>query len=143
MPRASKYKLTTTKLTELESHFSYLISSLNKPGDIKLFFDEFLTSEEKLMLTKRLVLIMMLKRDYPDYVCQGALHISYETVRNYKIYLNHKSQAFDKTIDRLISRQKTRELFEKIDKVLKPLELALKSGTNMKARAKFASGDWT
>lgn len=140
MPRASKFNFQQDKLKEISNHFSYLISSLNNSGETENFLDNFLTHEEKIMLTKRLVLFMMIKRGYPPRIIQGALHISYETVRIYTDKLPSKNQQFQQTIERLVKRDKTKEFWEKIDKLLKPIELALRAKTDMKARAKLASG---
>lgn len=140
MPRASKFIFREEKIKELQEHFSHLISSLNDSSEIESFLDEFLTREEKIMLSKRLVLFMMIKRQYPAPIIQDILHVSYETVRTYQNQLPTKSERFQKLIDRLISREKTKEFFQKLEKLFKPLDLALKAQNDMKARAKIASG---
>ncbi len=142
MPRVSKIRLDQKQLQDINSHLSYLISSLNNSLDIEMFLDGFLTKEEKTMLSKRLVLFMMLKRNYPTSAIQAALHISYETVRTYQNQLNIKNESFHKMIEKLIKRDQTKEFFRKIDNLLKPLALALDSKRNMKSRAKFLSGDY-
>lgn len=143
MTRVSRAKLDRERLQELENHFSYLISSLTKTNEIENFFEEFLTREEKIMLAKRLVLFMMLKRNYSPSIIQSALHISYETVRTYQMQLHHKNVLFQQVIERLIQRDHIIKFFEKIDKLLKPIDLALRAKTDMRARAKLAQGDWS
>lgn len=144
MPRASRFKLDKKKLEEIREHFSYLISSLNNSEEIENFFDNFLTEEEKVMLTKRLVLFMMLKRDYPPLSIMTALNLSHETVRIYMEKLPLKDEKFQKTIERLVKREKTKEFWQKIDKILEPLDLMLRAKTDMKARAKLMTPgeDW-
>lgn len=142
MPRASKFRVEEKQLENINSHLLFLLTSLDKESETKNFLEEFLTKEEKIMLAKRLVLYMMLKRNYPPHVIQSVLHVSYETVRSYQNHLETKSTKFHELIDKLIKRQETSELFAKIDKLLKPLELALSSKSDMKARAKFLSGDY-
>lgn len=143
MPRVSRSRLHDQRLKEIEDHFSYLISSLNNSNDIKDFFGEFFTKEEKVMLAKRLVLYMMLKKDYSPSIIQSALHISYETVRSHTNQMEKKDQKFHAVIEKLVAREKTKEFFQKINTLLKPIDLALRAKTNMKARAKLASGDWS
>ncbi len=143
MTRVSRTKLDPKKLQELKNHFSFLISSLNKDSEIENFFNEFLTEEEKIMLTKRLVLFMLLKRNYSPTSIQSALHVSYETVRSYQRELNHKNILFHKTIERLVQREGAREFFDKIDKILKPINLLMRAKIDMRARAKLAQGDWS
>lgn len=142
MPRVSRIKLDKEKMTEMNSNLSFLISSLDKDVDIENFLGEFLTKEEKTMLTKRLVLFMMLKRGYTPSVIKSALNVSYETTRTYQNQLGSKSKLFNDMLEKLISREKTKDLFQKIDKALKPLNLFLESKSNMRSRAKFLSGDY-
>ena len=142
MARISKSSLNQKTVNELKDHFSFLISSLTKSEDVENFFKEFLTKEEKIMLTKRLVLFMMLKKELSPFVIQSALHVSYETVRTYQNQLEYKSPSFHKAIEKLLKRDQTIKFFKKIEKILKPIDLALKSKRDMRARAKFASGDW-
>ena len=142
MSRISKFHLSQNQLQEIKEHFAFLVSSLTNANEIENFFEEFLTKEEKIMLTKRLVLFMMLKRGFlPDSI-QSALHVSYETVRTYQNQLKYKNSSFHQTIEKLLKRENVINFFKKIGKILKPVDLALKSKTNMKARAKFASGNW-
>jgi uncharacterized protein YerC len=143
MPRVSRNKLNQTELQEIGKHFSYLISSLKDNNEIENFFSEFLTKEEETMLFKRLVLCMMLKKNYSAVEIKSALRISYETVRSYQHQLDYKTHLFHKTIERLLSHEKTVVFFEKIEKILKAVELVGKAKTNIKARAKIASGDWS
>ena len=143
MTRISKSRLHDTQLKEITEHFSYLISSLNKSMEIENFLNNFLTKEEKIMLTKRLVLLMMIKRNYPPHVIQNALHVSYETVRSYNDKLPMKDSLFQTIIEKLVKREKSKEFWKKVDKFLKPIDLFIRAKNDMKARAKFAFGDWS
>lgn len=142
MPRTSKFRLDQRQLDEINSHLLFLISSLQNSAEAERFFGDFLTKEEKIMLSKRLVLFMMIKKGYGPSVIQSVLHVSYETVRTYQNQLYSKDKFFHITLDKLIKRQRTLNLFAKIDKLLKPIGLALESKSNMQSRAKLASGDW-
>lgn len=142
MTRVSRARLDQKRLQEIAEHFAFLISSLNKANEIENFFNEFLTKEEKVMLTKRLALFMLLENGYSPTSIQSALHISYETVRTYQNQLQYKNNLFRQTIGGLVKRQQTKEFFEKLDRLLKPIGLALRAKTDMRARAKLVSGDW-
>ncbi|MEX2028500.1 MAG: Trp family transcriptional regulator [Candidatus Curtissbacteria bacterium] len=143
MTRVSKFKLQQKEIQEINEHFLYLLSSLRNSQEIENFLEEFLSREEKMMLAKRLVLVMMIQREYSPSVIKSTLHVSYETVRNYSNQTALKSSQFKKIIDKLINRQQSKEFWQKVDKILKPVDLALRSRTNMKARAKLVSGDWS
>lgn len=142
MPRASKRFLNKNVHRELQDHFAYLISSLQKSEDIERFFDEFLTREEKLMLSKRLMLHMMLENDYSISHIERVLKMSRETIRYHKHIWEKGGSIYRNIISKIVKRQKTKEFWKKVEEALKPVDLLMKSKTNMKARAKFASGDW-
>ena len=94
MTRVSKTRLHQEKLAEIRGHFSHLVSSLTNKQEVENFLDEFLTKEERLMLAKRLVLLMMIKKGYMPHIIQQALHVSYESVRTYNNQLPTKNSAF-------------------------------------------------
>ncbi len=142
MGRISKRIIDKGLREELEEQLSFIISSLTEKDEINLFLNEFLTKEEKIMLGKRLLLYMLLDRGLTNTQINSILGISYETTRWYKQTFENKPEIFKKHIKKLVNREERREFWEKIEKILKPIELALNAKTNMKARAKLASGDW-
>lgn len=139
MPRASRFSLKRKQFQEMNSHLIFLISSLNNKDEIGNFLESFLTKEERVMLTKRLVLFMMLRKQYPPSVIRNVLHISYETIRIYQNQLLAKNSLFQKILEKLLRRQDTIKLFGKINNLIKPIDLVLNSKRNMKARAKLVS----
>lgn len=143
MTRVSHFKLQQNKLKEINNHLLYLIATLENSKEVENFLEEFLTKEERTMLAKRLVVIMMIEKGYTPSKIQSTLNVSYETVRTYTNQLNLKNSLFKKTVERLIKRQKAKEFWERVDKILAPIDLAMRSGRDMKARAKLHSGDWT
>lgn len=142
MSRVSKKFINKALEEELENHLTFIISSLSDKKEINVFLNEFLTDEEKKMLGKRLILYMLLYRGFSSVDINNALSMSYETIRWYKEAYGDKPYAFKKIVDKLIRREKSKELWKKLDKILEPLSLALQSKTNMKARAKFATEDF-
>lgn len=142
MPRASKRFINRQLDEDLEEYFSILISNLNNPKEIESFFNDFLTSEEKLMLTKRLMLHLMLENNYKDFEIEQVLKISGETVRVHRNIWSKGGTAYKKVIGKIAGKQKTKLFWKKIEKMLKPLELALEAKTNMKSRARLASADF-
>ena len=142
MGRVSKKFINQKFQLELEDQLSFIIQSLTSKTEISSFLNEFLTDEEKIMLGKRLVLYMMLYKNFTSSQIHTALSMSHETIRWYKEIFGNKSEVFRNTIERLIKREKSKEFWQKIDKILEPFALALEAKTNMKARAKLASGDF-
>lgn len=142
MSRASKAELTKDELDNLFADFTGLLSSFSHPKSIQQFLEEFLTKEEKIMLSKRLALYEMLYRELPLRDIQQTLGMSDESVRVYNDKKYEKSDWFREKIGAFGKKKGRAKLFENIAKKLKPLEYALNSKTNMKARAKLLSGDF-
>lgn len=142
MGRVSRRKVNKDLERDLEEQLSFIIVSLTNKEDVNVFLDEFLTEEEKLMLGKRLILYMLLYKGLTNTQINNALSVSHETTRWYRKIFEKKPEAFKKNLERLINREKSQELWEKIEKILEPFTLALNVKTNMKARAKLASGDF-
>lgn len=142
MGRVSKRTINKDLENELGEQLSFIIYSLTDKEEINVFLNEFLTREEKLMLGKRLVLYMLLYKGLTNTQINSVLSISHETTRLYRELFGKKPEVFKKTVDRLIKREKTQELWKKIEKIFEPLALALEAKTNMRSRAKLASGDF-
>lgn len=140
MPRASKKPVRKNLNQELNNYFASLISSLNKEEEIEQFFNDFLTSEEKTMLTKRLMLHLMLENGYKASQIESVLGMSRETIRVHGYIWSGGGVVYKRIINKIAGKEKTKRFWEKVDKVLKPLDLALRSKTDMKARAQFATG---
>lgn len=143
MGRVSKHNLPNHVLEEIQLHFSSLLSFITNATEIEKFLEDFLTKEEKIMLSKRLLLYMMLKKHYTPSQIQSTLHISYETIRTYQNQFASKNQTFLKLLDGLITSERVKGFLKKIEAFFKPFDLAMRAKSDMKARAKFLSGDWT
>lgn len=142
MPRASRKRIKKKVYEEVIGNFASLITALKNPYEIEFFFQDFLTKEEKLMLSKRLMLHLLLERGFYSSQIESTLGVSKETVRTHKNVWSRGGKVYKSIIQEIAKRNKTKEFWEKIEKLLKPVELVLQAKTNMKARAKFASGEW-
>ncbi|MEK9176372.1 MAG: Trp family transcriptional regulator [Patescibacteria group bacterium] len=142
MGRVSKKVIDKKLLDQLEDQFSFLIGSLKNRDEINDFMNEFLTKEEKIMLGKRLILYMMLYKGMTSKQIHNSLGMSLETIHWYKQIYDSKSQIFIKNIEKLIGRERSKEMWAEIERILEPVSLALDSKTNMKARSKLFTGDF-
>lgn len=142
MGRVSKKVINQKLQVELEEQLSFIIQVLTSKTEISSFLNEFLTMEEKIMLGKRLVLYMMLYKNFTSSQIHVSLSMSYETIRWYKEVFRSKSEVFKNTIERLIRREKNHDLWKKMENILEPLTLALNAKSNMRERAKLGSGDF-
>lgn len=142
MGRVSKKVIDKKFLDHIEDQLSFLIESLNNRNGINEFMNEFLTREEKIMLGKRLILYMMLYKGMTSKQIHNSLGMSLETIHWYKQTYDGKSELFRKNIEKLIYRERTKEMWSEVERILEPVSLALDSKTNMRARAKLFSGDF-
>lgn len=142
MPRASRRTVRKEVDLELKENFASLISSLSSKNDIEQFFQDFLTREENTMLTKRLMMHLMIENGHRTSDIQAFLSVSKETVRIHKNVWGKGVDTYKKVISKIAKREKTRQFFKKLEKMFRPIELEMKSRNDIKARAKFASGDW-
>jgi hypothetical protein len=142
MPRASRIPVSKTLDKEIKNTFAFLISSLNKNTQINLFFNEFLTHEEQIMLSKRVVLHLLLEKGYKNSQIQTYLNVNKDTIRMHRLIWEKASPEYKAILKTLIRKNNINDLWDKLDNLAKPLELAIKSRSNMRARAKFTSGDF-
>ena len=142
MPRASKKQLSKTIYEELDDHFSYLISSLQSPNDIDIFFNDFLSAEEKTMLTKRLMLHLMLESGYQTPAIKAVLGMSFETIRVHRNIWGKGGKTYKAMLQKLVKREKAKLFWKKVESILKPLNLALHAESDMKARAKLLNRNY-
>lgn len=142
MGRVSKKVIDKKFLDQIEDQLFFLIESLNNRNGINEFMNEFLTREEKIMLGKRLILYMMLYKGMTSKQIHNSLGMSLETIHWYKQTYDDKSELFRKNIEKLIDRERTKEMWSEVERILEPVSLVLDSKTNMRARAKLFSGDF-
>lgn len=140
MPRVSQIPINKELKENLDDSFSDLISSLKDTSEIKAFFEDFLTKEERAMLSKRLLLHLMFEKEYSNSEIQSILGIRYETIRVHKNNWERGGKTYKLVLKKIASKQKSKLLFKKIEVLIDKVNLAIKSRSDMKARAKFASG---
>lgn len=143
MPRVSRKRIKKDLDFELRNHFSSLISSLNNSSEIEKFFEDFLTPEEKTMLAKRLMLHLMLENNYRMVEIESVLDISRETVRVHRNIWSRGGEIYKKIIGKIAQKERNVRFWKKVEKILRPIDLALRAKTDMKARAKLAGGVWS
>lgn len=92
------------------------------------------------------MLHLMLEKGFRNKEIQKILGISKETVRIHKLIWANGGSVYKAMVSLIVKKNRNKEFWKKIDEavgsMLKPVELFVKSRNDMKARAKFASGDW-
>ncbi len=100
MPRRSKVELSPETINELEEQFYNFLHSLS-PEETNKFFKEFLTTEEKMMMYKRLALYWSLFEGYSLASIQRMLGITHDTTRIYNKRKNEMSSDFKNLLHRI------------------------------------------
>ncbi len=100
MPRRSKVELSPETIAELEEQFYNFLHSLT-PVETNKFFKEFLTTEEKMMMYKRLALYWSLFEGYSLASIQRMLGITHDTTRIYNKRKNEMSADFKNLLHRI------------------------------------------
>lgn len=100
MPRRSKVELSPETIAELEEQFYNFLHSLS-PEETNKFFKEFLTTEEKMMMYKRLALYWSLFEGYSLASIQRMLGITHDTTRIYNKRKNEMSAEFKSLLHRI------------------------------------------
>ena len=100
MPRRSKVELSPETIAELEEQFYNFLHSLS-PEETNKFFKEFLTTEEKMMMYKRLALYWSLFEGYSLASIQRMLGITHDTTRIYNKRKNEMSSDFKNLLHRI------------------------------------------
>lgn len=133
MPRVSQVLVDEDVYNDITDSFASLVSDLRKKEEAKVFLSDFLTKEEKLMLSKRLVLILMVKQGYSSNEIQDVLKVSRTTINLMRHWLSYK-KGINVGIDKLISIEKRNKSEGKIEGILKHLPPLTRS---KKDRAKW------
>ena len=140
MPRVSRIPVKKYVYKDLLDSFVNLIIDFREETEVKAFLNDFLTPEEKLMLSKRLILALMIKKNFSVEDIRGILRVSKATVHSMKHWLSYK-KGIEIGVEKLRKREKSKRKGGG-NRFLKMLELGLSTKRDMRARAKLLSGDY-
>ena len=142
MPRASKRTISKKLIKELSDNLTDLISAMKNPEYISVFLNTFLTDEERIMVSKRLMLYMFFEKGLTTTQITGILAVSRQTVITHRKNWIKGDKTYHLIMEKMTRRQKKGEgVWKKINDALYPLDLILESRNNMQARAKLYQGD--
>lgn len=132
MTRVSRLPIEKNVYEDSTQTFYRLIDDLegNEMGE---FFDDFLTEEEKLMLSKRLAVAQLIRQGFDYLEIKGILKVSNGTISGVKHWLKYK-KGFKIGLEKVIKREKYSELDRKVREFLKHIPPTTRSN---KARARW------
>lgn len=130
MAQVSKYRLSEKESAEIKSLFTEVVSLLSNPSDIVDFLDDFLTPTEMIVLSKRITVALLLKKDCPYEFIMRTLKVSAPTVADVSLKLKYSGKGYRKILDRILAEQKIKTIFDKIEKfALEALTIGRGKGT--------------
>ncbi|MBI3627915.1 MAG: hypothetical protein HY220_04220 [Candidatus Sungbacteria bacterium] len=121
MPHLSRYKLTPGHIDDLSSRIVEATLILRDRGSLKLFFDDLLTTTEKAMLGKRILIALLLEEDYSYQQIERILKVSQTTIGTISEKLQRDGRGFRMFIKNLERSKNFKNTFETIEKLFMSL----------------------
>lgn len=118
MSQVSKINLEGIIQKELYDEFSWIVSELKNTQEVENFFSELLTKTEKIMLTKRLAIAVLLVKGYTYRNIRQVLRVSFPTIRSVQFWLDHGRGGYKKAVEKIISRREILAFLEMVDKLI-------------------------
>lgn len=104
MPRVSKTKYLSPKKKSLFIDDLYsAITSLKDKSEVRAFFEDLLTPEEKLMLAKRFQISMMRRLKYFWGEIKERVKVTNDTVAKIGLLMKYGEGGLQKTADRIVA----------------------------------------
>lgn len=106
---------------------------LSNKSEVSLFVEEFLTPTEKIVLSKRLAIALLLIKGY-DYnsIC-GILKVTPNTIARTAFWVNHKGKGFNTVLSKIIQDEKWEDFWNKVAYAAGRVTI-LQKGTNWSRR---------
>jgi uncharacterized protein YerC len=118
MTQVSKYPLDKDSENILFRKFWHSISSLHNVNEVSIFFSDFLTKTESIMLAKRFAIAVFLLRGKSQKEITNLLHVSYSATGAVSGWIKNAKPQTVATMNRIIKQNKWEELFDKIEEIM-------------------------
>ena len=118
MAQISKYPIHKSVEKRMFEIFTSTISSLKNPEDIEDFLHDFLSPVEKIMLSKRLAIAILLAKDYSYPSIRQILRVTPTTISAVSLSLKYSGKGYRKMVEKILSDEKKDNFWQKIEDVL-------------------------
>lgn len=115
MAQVSKYLISDKIQQEIKSIFSETISLLNNQDEIVDFLEDFLSPTERIVLSKRITIALMLKKNYSYEMIKKLIKVSQPTVAAVNLKLKYSGKGYHRVLDKMITDQKINHIFNQIE----------------------------
>lgn len=115
MAQVSKYLVSDKIQQKIKSIFSETISLLSDKAEIVNFLEDFLSPTERIVLSKRITIALMLKKGYSYEMIKKLIKVSQPTVAAVNLKLKYSGKGYNQVLDRMIVNQKIDNIFNQIE----------------------------
>lgn len=121
MPQVSKRPLSKKVEERIEEIFQKTISSLESREEVNAFLSEFLSPVEKIMLSKRLSIAVLLDKGYTYPQIAAILHVTSATIASVSLNLKYAGKGYKNVLIKLTKNENIYSLLGKIEDTLESL----------------------
>ena len=121
MTQVSRHQLQPEMAELIYSEFCGYISLIPSNTGFQDFFNDFLTSTEKIMLSKRFMIMVLLMRGQTVEHIKNTLFVSNSAVMSVSSWLKNASPATKKALSLLDMRKDWQKFFDQMESILDKL----------------------
>lgn len=118
MTQISKYPIHKSVEKRMFEIFTTTISNLKNSDDIEEFLHDFLSPVEKIMLSKRLAIAVLLAKNYSYPSIKNILRVTSTTIASVSLSLKYSGNGYKKMVEKILSDEKRDNFWQKIEDVL-------------------------
>lgn len=132
MTQISKRFVRQDVLNEMTKVFLTSLSQLRNENDAVNFIEDLLTPTEKIMLSKRVAIAIMLKKGFDQEVIRSILKVSRSTVSAVNGKVKFGGKGYNLVLEKIIKSDKIEAISNKIEEIaLKALSFGHGKGTEV------------
>jgi len=121
MTQVSKHKLLPEMSDLIYKEFSSFVAKMPSPDSIDHFFNDFLTPTEKIMLSKRFMIMVLLMRGHTALHIKNTLFVSNSAVMSVSSWLKNASESTKSGLEKLNKGKNWESFFDNINSILDKL----------------------
>lgn len=118
MSQVSKYPIHKKVEERMFEIFKSTISSLKNNQEIEDFLEDLLSPVEKIMLSKRLAIAVLLAKGHNYPVIAEILRVTPSTIASVSLRLKYAGKGYKRAVEKILSAEKADRFWEKIEDIL-------------------------
>lgn len=118
MSQVSGYPIHKKVEERMFEIFKFTISSLKNDQEIEDFLEDFLSPVEKIMLSKRLAIAILLAKGYTYPSIATILRVTPSTIAMVSLRLKYSGKGYKKMVEKILSDEKKDNFWQKIEDIL-------------------------